>query len=429
MNPYLPNFLRGAVSSAGNVLLMTTLLQPKYSHKVTILTMSGICAAIFSSSVHFYLHGDLTMLAKMDILLFAVLCFAVRPLFKDTFMQWLFSFITVQNIACTVIILSFLASRGMPYPAFANTLLRILLYTAFYLLFSRRIHPLYHQAVKYWASFFAVAAGIIIAFIYYIITAEDIAVMITKQAVPLLLIILIEFASYASIFVFLQNLQHEYAAKEENLRIKTDSELLQISVKSMAERIRIMDETAQRNNLAAHDRRHFYRMTLELLEHGQTEKAIDLLRSQVSTSQKGDINFCENVFVNAAVCYYAGKAKDSGISFISKLDIPNELTIDSLELSMVVSNLLENALQACNELPLKNSEKMIHFNCCRAGRLILEMENSCLNTVLLDENGYPQSLQQNHGLGTKSILAFVNKYDGELFYRIQNGRFRVRMLV
>ncbi|MEM1483430.1 hypothetical protein V6615_00985 [Oscillospiraceae bacterium PP1C4] len=38
-----------------------------------------------------YLSGNRTLLAKLDIVLFAVLCFAVWPMFKDTFMQWLFS--------------------------------------------------------------------------------------------------------------------------------------------------------------------------------------------------------------------------------------------------------------------------------------------------------------------------------------------------
>jgi len=60
-----------------------------------------------------------------------VLCFAVRPLFKDTFMQWLFSYITVQNISDIVIILSFDGSRHVPYPSYANSLLRAIL---FYLL-------------------------------------------------------------------------------------------------------------------------------------------------------------------------------------------------------------------------------------------------------------------------------------------------------
>jgi len=59
-----------------------------------------------------------------------VLCFAVRTLFKDTFMQWLFSYITVQNIDI-VIILSFDGSRHLPYPFYANSLLRAIL---FYLL-------------------------------------------------------------------------------------------------------------------------------------------------------------------------------------------------------------------------------------------------------------------------------------------------------
>jgi hypothetical protein len=141
MSQLLPNLLRAVISTTANVLLMMTLLQPKYSKKVTLLAMLGILAADLGTAIYCYLSGNLTLLSKVDIILFAVLCFAVRPLFKDTFMQWLFSYLTVQNISDVVIILSFIGSRHLPYPAYANSLLRIILFGAFLLILSRYVRP------------------------------------------------------------------------------------------------------------------------------------------------------------------------------------------------------------------------------------------------------------------------------------------------
>jgi hypothetical protein len=36
---------------------------------------------------------------------------------------------------------------------------------------------------------------------------------------------------------------------------------------------------------------------------------------------------------------------------------------------------------------------------------------------------------EGHGIGSKSVAAFAKKYDGELLYKIENGAFRVRLLV
>lgn len=162
MSEHFPDFLRAAISTTANVLLMMTLLQPKYSKKVTLLTMLGILTADLGTAVYCYLSGNLTLLSKLDIVLFAVLCGAVRPMFKDTFMQWLFSYITVQNISDAVIILSFAGSRHLPYPVYANSLLRLLLFGIFLLILVRYVRPLYRQAVEHWTAYFAVALGLYI---------------------------------------------------------------------------------------------------------------------------------------------------------------------------------------------------------------------------------------------------------------------------
>jgi len=143
MSEYFPDFIRGVISTTANVLLIITLLQPKYSKKVTLFTMLGILAADLGTAVYCYLIGNLTMLAKIDIALFAVLCFAVRPLFKDTFMQWLFSYLTVLNISYAVIALSFVGSRRLPYPVYANSILRFILFGAVLLILWRYVRPLY----------------------------------------------------------------------------------------------------------------------------------------------------------------------------------------------------------------------------------------------------------------------------------------------
>lgn len=428
MSEHFPDFLRAAISTTANVLLMMTLLQPKYSKKVTLLTMFGILAADLGTAVYCYLSGNLTLLAKLDIVLFAVLCFAVRPMFKDTFMQWLFSYITVQNISDAVIILSFAGSRHLPYPPYANSLLRLLLFGAFLLVLVRYVRPLYRQAVEHWTAYFAVALGLYITFNYYVLSADDIVIMLTEQAIPLMLVIFIGLAAYGSIFLSLKNLQREFRVKEENQKMQAEREYLQLAAGNMSQRLELMEEVSARNSRAAHDRRHFNNVLLELLEQEKTGEATALLQSQNQMTQKVSRIYCENSAVNAAVCHYAALTEQAGISTETQLDIPRELTVDSLELSMVVSNLLENAIQACGRLT-DGTKLYLRFTCRSVGRLLLEMENPCAEDTALDENGYPFTSQKDHGIGSKSVIAFAKKYDGELLYKIEKGVFRVRLLV
>jgi signal transduction histidine kinase len=428
MREILPDLLRAAVSTTANVLLMMTLLQPKYSKKVTLLTMLGILAADLGTAIYCYLSGNLTLLSKLDIVLFAVLCFAVRPLFKDTFMQWLFSYLTVQNISDIVIILSFIGSRRLPYPVYANSLLRVILFGAFLLIVSRYVRPLYRQAVEHWMAYFAVALGIYVTFNYYVLSSDDIVVTLTEQAVPLLLVIFIGLAAYGSIFLSLKNLQREFRVKEENQKMHAEREYLQLAAGNMSRRLELMEEVSAQNSRAAHDRRHFNNVLLELLKQGKIGEAAALLQSQNQAALKISKVYCENPAVNAAVCHYAGLAEQAGIPAEIALDITGDVNIDALELAMVVSNLMENAIQACERLP-ENQAPYLHLNCRSVGRLLLEMENPCAEGTALDENGYPITCEKGHGIGSKSVIAFAKKYDGELLYKFENGVFRVRLLV
>lgn len=428
MSQHLPDFLRAAISTTANVLLMMTLLQPKYSKKITLLTMLGILAADLGTAIFCYLSGNLTLLSKLDIILFAVLCFAVRPLFKDTFMQWLFSYLTVQNISDTVVILSFIGSRHLPYPVYANSLLRIILFGVFLLILSRYVRPLYRQVVEHWTAYFAVALGIYVTFNYYVLSSDDIVVTLTEQAVPLLLVIFIGLAAYCSIFLSLKNLQREFRVKEENQKMQAEREYLQLASGNMSRRLKLMEEVSAQNSCAAHDRRHFNNVLLELLEQGKTGEAAALLQSYNQAVPKISKVYCENPAVNAAVCHYAGLAEQTGIPAEIALDIPGDVNVDDLELSMVISNLMENAIQACGRLP-ENQAPYLCFTCLSMGRLLLEMENPCAEGTVLDESGYPISCEEGHGIGSKSVIAFAKKYDGELLYIIENGVFRARLLV
>ena len=428
MKALLPDLLRAAVSTVANVLLMITLLQPKYSKKVTLLTLLGILSADFGTAVYCYLSGNLTLLAKLDIVLFAVLCFAVRPMFKDNFMQWLFSYLTVQNISEAVVVLSFLGSRNLPYPVYANTLLRVLLFGAFLLVLSHYMRPLYRQAVEHWAEYFAVALGINLAFGYYVMFSDDIVNTLTKQAVPLLLIIFIGFASYGSILLSLKNLQREFGVKQENQRIQAERDYLQLAAGGMSRRLQLMEEVSAQNSRISHDQRHFNNVLLELLAQGKTGEATALLQSQNKAVRVDDKVYCENPTVNAAVCHYAALAQQAGIEVQAALDIPAGLAVDSLELSMVVSNLMENAIHACEKLP-GGQKRYLRFTARPVGRLLLEMENPCPADTVLGNDGLPVAQKKNHGVGSKSVIAFANQYGGELLYQIKAGVFRVRLLV
>ena len=90
------------------------------------------------------------------------------------------------------------------------------------------------------------------------------------------------------------------------------------------------------------------------------------------------------------------------------LDIPNVLPVEATELATVVSNMIENASIACAGLP-KGQEPWISLICINSPRFLFQISNPYAGTLTLDENGLPVTDRQCHGIGMKSILAFMKK--------------------
>jgi len=138
--------------------------------------------------------------------------------------------------------------------------------------------------------------------------------------------------------------------------------------------------------------------------------------------------YCKNKAVNVVVCHYLDLAEQKGIQANIHLTLAAQLPLDSLELALVVANLLENTIQGVSLLS-EGQGGSIKLSCHQAGRFLLEISNSCMETVTLGPDGFPYSTQEGHEVGTKGIAAFAAKHDAELLYRIQDGQFRVPLLI
>lgn len=420
----IPNLLRSLVTTVMSALLLIVLGQPKYGRRSMYFIVLGVFLSDMIISVLFYLYGDLTTLARVDIVLYVVLGIVLKPFFKDKVMQWVFNCITSMNVFAAVLCLSFWFSRPLSFPEYFNSVLRFILFGAAILLF-RRLRPLYRRVSSRWPLFVLSAFAILVNYVYYIAGSDDIIVTLSTQAAPLALLTALAAAVYVTIFYSLQKVGSEYALRRAYLEMQNRQDIMSLSMNSMGQRLRLMDELEQQSNMARHDRRHFNNTLLELLKAGSTEEAVQILEGQSMLKAPVLKHFCENTTVDAAVSYYAGLARERAVELDFVLDIPEAVTIDSLELAIVLSNLLENAVNAAGQVP----EATIRFTCVYTGQLLVEMENPYSGHITVDERGHPVTDVKGHGVGTKSVVAFAEKYGALIEYEIKEDRFKVRLVI
>ena len=241
------------------------------------------------------------------------------------------------------------------------------------------------------------------------------------------LLIIVNIAVFIVLEKYTGLMRHEIELVQEKASLKSDADIMEMAAKTMKERLQSAETVMQKDRMMRHDRRHFEALLYQLLEEGKTEEANKYLSERLSMEPKGIQKYCENTTVNAAVTHYISQAQRSGIQTTVSANIPISLPVDEMELAITISNLLENAVHACMKLPEK--ERYLKLTAKYKNQLLLEIENSCEGTVPLDEDGHPFSNENNHGTGTRSVLAFVNKTNSEIQYLAEEKRFRVRMII
>ena len=370
MTSLFPDLLRAVITDIMLVLLLSTMATPKYKSKFLYVLVTTIILVVnVSADWYFYLTDNYTAVFHVDLAMLIVIGIALKPLFIDRIMQWCFSYITMVNIYVAVVFLSYILSDIFPRPVYGIVYLRLFLFSVIVVVFHKWVSKPYRTVLDYWHIYMLPIVILMVCLLRYFF-GGDIQDMLTNNSVPLMFLILLGLSVYVSIIHSLRTITKQYAMREENQKMQAEWEYLQLAAGNMSRRLNLMEEVSAQNSRLAHDRRHFNNILLELLEEGETDKATALLQSDNRAVPKISKVYCENPAVNAAVCHYAALAEQAGIPAEITLDIPVELNVDTLELSMVVSNLMENAIQACERLA-DGVNPYLRFNCCSVGRLLL----------------------------------------------------------
>ena len=127
-----------------------------------------------------------------------------------------------------------------------------------------------------------------------------------------------------------------------NARLQQENQFLSMQQQRYESLKAAIEEARQ----ARHDMRHQLNQISALAEAGDLDNLKAYLAKTVSRIPDLDMNFCENRAADSVVGYYCALAKREGVPFCAKLDLPQVLPVDEIDLCLVLSNLLENAFEA-----------------------------------------------------------------------------------
>ncbi len=226
---------------------------------------------------------------------------------------------------------------------------------------------------------------------------------------------------YVAVFQYLL-MQYRFQTAEHNV------ELMRFQIENLKEKMEHDAMAAEQSRIDRHDTRHKFQTTAYLLENGKVSEALDYITRSVDQVQtESSVAYCKDILLNATLSSYFGQAKKAGIVLETHLSFPDTLPVDSGEFSVVIANALENAIKACCLFP--EEQRVITCKCIYKPKLMLEISNPCKDDIVFSKEGIPLSKEQEHGIGTRSIMAFCKKYGALCSFSSEDGRFTLKIVL
>lgn len=151
----------------------------------------------------------------------------------------------------------------------------------------------------------------------------------------------------------------------------------------------------------------------------EVEKELDDIKST---------KYCENELLNIILSVKIEEAKKYDINIELKIDYFIELNMEDIDVCNIFTNLLDNSIEAAKKSENKNIKLYI---CEKNGYVIIKNENFC-KCYKKNEAGKFETTKKDkksHGYGIKIIEKTLEKYNGDLNIRIDNGIFSMIILL
>ncbi len=216
--------------------------------------------------------------------------------------------------------------------------------------------------------------------------------------------------------------------KNANLSEKLHiSETVSASQRKQAEILQLQIEQTSRQR---HDIRHH----LLVIDNYIKTKDIDGLNAyiknyRVSLTPPADI-YCENPALNSLIGYYKEMATKGGYAFNVSISLPKEPLFPDMDLCAIVSNLLENAAEACARTDSEKSFVHVKISATTNSLLAIIIENSYEGEILRDGNTFISSKKKGRkGIGISSVLNIIEQYNGISKFEYDKHVFKVSILL
>lgn len=220
-----------------------------------------------------------------------------------------------------------------------------------------------------------------------------------------------------------------YAENQKEQAYKKERDFMSAQLKQAKTEFEALSKMQDQTREYRHDMRHHFTLIQGWAAKGDSEKILEYLQTAESDIDAfTPVRYCENGTVNLLLSSFDSKASQAGVKLSVEAVLPEVVSISDTEICSLLSNSLENAITAAASV--EDVEKRVVSMKIKEhkGKLLLAVENPYAGEIRM-KNGLPQTDCENHGYGTRSIVAVTKLHGGQTLFSAENGIFSLKVML
>lgn len=226
------------------------------------------------------------------------------------------------------------------------------------------------------------------------------------------------------------NVWNAIMSTKNTIMLNSDIKIIETQLILQRENYKSLIEFTEDRSKLKHDLRHHILVVKSMLETGNSYSALQYIRQFNQSELMKDIPvICMNLAADSLIKYYMSIAISKGIDFQTKLNIPVDININSIDLSVILGNCIENAINACDKL-CNGESKYIELKSNIVGQnLIIKIKNSFNGIIKKEGDVFISSNHDGYGIGITSLMVAAEKYKGNVDIKYNDNEFEVNIIL
>lgn len=210
---------------------------------------------------------------------------------------------------------------------------------------------------------------------------------------------------------------------EQTSRARADSLSLQAQVKAQSEGIEALSAANAAQRKMTHDFRAHLEVLSTLLHQDETQKARDYIQ-KLHDEQNERIFYVNthHAAIDAILNQKTKVAQNHGIDVQFQVNDLSALPINPVDITVIISNLMDNAIEACDQL--KMDKRQIHIKAVLEDEFFFSIRNTSL-PVTVQNNSVATTKKDTllHGYGLQNVKTILSRYDSLFGIDYKDGWF------